>query len=264
LKDNKKYRINGIIGTVIFHMMIVALLIFLGFTTALPLPGEEGVEVNLGSDMEGLGKIQPIKSATVEKILPPPTARENIEEEIVTQDIEPAPVIESKEEEITKEKPVIKPPAENIEPEESKKEPEINPAALYKGKSKDPNTSNSEGITGKEGDQGKPEGTIDAKEYLGKGGFGDGNNWDLEGRKPSFLPKPASTFQENGTVVVQITVNKYGKVIKAVAIDKGSNTTNTTLRRLAEQAALKAIFNADMNAAEFQRGTITYHFVVKN
>ncbi|MCB2219385.1 MAG: hypothetical protein KQI35_03245 [Bacteroidetes bacterium] len=264
MKENDTYRIKGIIGTVIFHLIIAALLIFLGFTTALPLPGEEGVEVNLGSDMEGTGSVQPLKSATVEKNVPPPPIKENIEEEIVTQDIEPSPVIENKKEDIPEEKPVIESPEEKIEPEVTNKEPEVNPAALYKGKSKDPNTSTSEGITGKEGDQGKPEGTIDAKEYLGKGGFGDGNNWDLEGRKPSFLPKPASTFQENGTVVVQITVNKYGKVVKAMAIDKGSNTTNSTLRRLAEQAASKAIFNADMNAAEFQRGTITYHFVVKN
>jgi hypothetical protein len=64
--------------------------------------------------------------------------------------------------------------------------------------------------------------------------------------------------------VVQIDVDKYGKVIKALAIDKGSNTTDATLRSLAEQAAKQAIFNANPDAADVQRGTITYHFVVKN
>jgi len=40
-------------------------LIFLSFTTPLPLPGEEGVEVNLGMDMQGSGTIQPEKPATI-------------------------------------------------------------------------------------------------------------------------------------------------------------------------------------------------------
>ncbi len=265
MKTKEKYKLNGIVGTILFHAVILALLIFLGFTTALPLPGEEGVEVNLGSDMQGIGRIQPLSSSTVEKVTPPPPVEQKKQEEIVTQDIESAPVAQEKvEEEVQEETPELEEPDKQAEPEEVKKEPEINPDALYKGKSKNPNKSTSEGITGQEGDQGKPDGTIDSKEYLGKGGFGDGNNWDLEGRSPSFLPKPASTFKENGTVVVQITVNRYGKVVKAVAIDKGSNTTNTTLRRLAEEAARKSKFNPDMSAAEFQRGTITYHFVVKN
>ncbi len=81
---------------------------------------------------------------------------------------------------------------------------------------------------------------------------------------PNILPKPSSHFKENGTVVVQIDVDKYGKVVKALAIDKGSNTTDATLRSLAEQAAKQAIFNANPDAADVQRGTITYHFVVKN
>ena len=115
-----------------------------------------------------------------------------------------------------------------------------------------------------EGDQGKPTGSKDSKNYEGQGGSGDGMSYSLAGRTPKYLPKPSSKFQENGTVAVQITVDKYGKVVKAMAIDKGSNTTSSILRRLAEAAAKKAVFNANLDAAEMQRGTITYHFVVKN
>ena len=244
MTKSKKDKIRGILGTVLVHIAILALLLILGFSTSLPLPGEEGVEVSLGKDMEGFGSIQPEKPAVVQKTTPPPQSQAEKEEEIVTQDIEEAPLTETSEEEEAEEKTI----EEVIQKEPVKEEPQVNPAALYKGKSEESSEVTSEGITGKEGDQGKPTGSIDSKKYLGQGGFGDGPSFSLSGRKPNYLPAPAKTFQENGTVVIQITVNKYGKVVKAIAIDKGSNTTSTSLRKLAEQAAKKARFNANTNA----------------
>lgn len=256
----KKDKIRGILGTVLVHLGVLALLLILGFSTPLPLPGEEGVEVNLGADMEGSGFAQPEKPVTVQKTTPPPPqAKTEKVEEVVSQDIEEAPFTETTEEEIQEEEII-----EEVVEEPVEEEPQVNPAALYKGKSDETSKTTSEGITGKEGDQGKPTGSVDSKKYLGQGGFGDGPSFSLAGRKPNFLPAPSKTFKEEGTIVVQITVNKYGKVVKAIAIDKGSNTTSTSLRKLAEQAALKAVFNANPDAAEMQRGTITYHFVVKN
>ncbi len=255
-----KDKYKGIIITTLFHVAVIALLFLLGFSTPLPLPGEEGVEVNLGTDIEGSGAIQPDMPSTIRKTTPPPKAQEKEDESIVTQNTEEAPVIEkSKKEKVEKETV-----EDVVEKEIVKEEPKVNPAALYKGKSKDATKDASEGITGKEGDQGKPTGSKDSKNYEGPGGLGDGLSYSLAGRTPKYLPKPSSKFQENGTIVVQITVDKYGKVVKAMAIDKGSNTTNASLRRLAEDAAKKAVFNANPNAAEMQRGTITYHFVVKN
>jgi TonB family protein len=264
MSESKKDRLKGIIGSILFHSAILALLIFLGFSTPLPLPGEEGVEVSLGMSTEGFGAIQPEKPSVPEESASPSEPQQTKkQEEIVTQDTEPAPAIEERDE-----KPVDIQPEKVKEPEKVEepveKEPEVNPAALYKGKSKETTELMSEGITGKEGDQGEPTGSEDSKNYIGKGGLGDGLSYSLTGRTPNFLPKPSSSFQENGTVVVQITVDKYGKVVSAIAIDKGSNTTNSTLRRLAEEAAKKAIFNAKLDAADMQRGTITYHFVVKN
>jgi len=252
-----KYR--GLIATILFHLGIIALLLFLGFSTPLPLPGEEGVEINLGMDIEGTGDIQPEKPATIKKTTPPPKQAES-KEEVVTQDTEEAPSINNEKGEKVEETTI-----EEVEEKEVvKEEPKVNPAAMYKGKSKNASENASEGITGKEGDQGKPTGTKTSKNYIGQGGFGDGKNWSLKGRKPTYLPKPSDDFAENGTIVVQITVNRYGKVTKAIAIDKGSTTTNSKLRRLAEEAAKKAVFNANPDAAELQRGTITYHFIVKN
>jgi len=254
--NRDKYK--GIFGTVVFHAALLLILILLGLSTSLPLPGEEGVEVNLGNSDEGIGNVQPEKTSEA-MIMTAPQPKQETEdnEEIVTQDTEDAPVIiknelkKKKTEQVKDKAPV-------------NEEPKVNPAALYKGKSKKTGESGSQGITGNEGDQGNPNGTIDSENYQGQGGSGDGLSYSLAGRSPKYLPKPSSHFTENGTVVVQISVDKYGKVTKAIAIDKGSNTTDATLRSLAEQAARLAIFNANPGAAEVQRGTITYHFVVKN
>ncbi|MCD4696177.1 MAG: hypothetical protein K8S16_08030 [Bacteroidales bacterium] len=258
--QNKKHKVKGIIGTVIFHGLIILLLFILAFSTPLPLPGEEGVEISLGYSDEGFGQVQPKKPAAIESAPPIPIPKEEIVKEVVTQDTEEAPAIETAEVQEPEESKVT----EEIAEEPVIEKPSINPAALYKGKSKESKEQSNEGITGNEGDQGKPTGSIDSKKYLGKGGFGDGPSYDLGGRKHRKLAKPLSDFSENATVVVQIYVNRAGKVVKAVAIDKGSTTTSTNLRKLAEKAALGSIFQAKPDAAEVQRGTITYHFVVRN
>lgn len=258
--QTKKDKYKGIIGTVLFHAGLVILLIILGFSTPLPLPGEGGVEVNLGYSEEGQGDFQPETPPAVEEEILSKPDPEDAEEVFATQDIEESPIIEKPKKDINKEKPI-----EKVETKETvKEEPKVNQAALYKGKSSKSNGSSGEGITQSPGDQGKPNGTPDSDNYSGTGGSGGGLSFSLTGRSPKYLPKPSSNFNENGTVVVQIDVDKYGKVLKALAIDKGSNTTNATLRSLAEQAAKQAIFNANTDAAEVQRGTITYHFVVKN
>ncbi len=261
MKISDKHK--GIIATVLFHGLILLLLIFLGFTTPLPLPGEEGVEVSLGNSDEGTGNIQPVKTIAPAELPSPTPEPEPQEEEIVTQDIEPAPVFEKPKQKKPEKKVVEKTVEKPKEKETIKEEPKVNPAALYKGKSKTSETQASEGVTGKEGDQGKPNGSMDSKSYTGLGGMGNGLSFSLKGREPKFLPKPNRKFTEDGTVVVQILVDKWGKVKKAVAIDKGSNTTNSALRKMAEEAARKAVFNANPKAPEMQKGTITYHFVVK-
>ena len=224
MTEQKKHKYKGILGTVLVHIGIILMLVLLGFTTILPLPEEEGVEVNLGYSDQGMGMIQPKEIPVVQQKAPPPRPhpKPDVVEEVVTQDTEEAPVEEKITDPEEKEVPVDVTPVEEVKEEEIvKEEPKVNPAAMYKGKSKSSEESGNEGITGEPGDQGKPNGTVDAKKYLGSGGFGDGPSYSLGVRTPRFLPSPSKNFSENGTVVVQITVNKYGKVIKAVAIDKG-------------------------------------------
>lgn len=67
---------KGIIGTVIFHVILLILLLVLGFFTPLPLPGEEGILVNFGNSENGLGNREPSPARAKKKTPPPPPKRE--------------------------------------------------------------------------------------------------------------------------------------------------------------------------------------------
>ena len=48
MTNKNRNKLYGIITTVVIHATAIVLLFVLCFKTPLPLPGEEGVEVNLG------------------------------------------------------------------------------------------------------------------------------------------------------------------------------------------------------------------------
>ncbi|MDR2653660.1 MAG: TonB family protein [Prevotellaceae bacterium] len=88
-----------------------------------------------------------------------------------------------------------------------------------------------------------------------------GVSFSLQGRSVSGgFPKPAHNLQKSGKVVVEIRVDQNGKVTYARATAKGSTLQDATLWKAAEDAARRARFNVDKNAAISQMGTITYNF----
>ena len=77
------------------------------------------------------------------------------------------------------------------------------------------------------------------------------------------LPRPSFGVQAEGTVVVDIWVDNYGQVQKAVAGAEGTNVTDKTLWQAARKAALGAHFNMSADAPALQKGTVTYIFKLK-
>ncbi len=74
------------------------------------------------------------------------------------------------------------------------------------------------------------------------------------------LPRHSYPVQKSGTVVVDIWVDQYGTVQKAVAGANGTTVTDKTLWQAARKAALGAHFNMSAEAPAMQKGTITYVF----
>lgn len=121
----------------------------------------------------------------------------------------------------------------------------------------------SEGVAGGTGNQGHLSGDPNSSSREGSGLGSSGNSFDLSGRSLSgSLPRPEYGIQEEGVVVVQITVDKNGTVTDAQPILRGTTTQNSYLWRVAKEAALKAKFNRSATAPAYQKGTITYHFVL--
>ena len=237
----KKNKATALGVTIFVHAVVVVLLVLMAFTTPLPLPGEAGVEVNLGMYNQGMGNVQPTKPMKVEET-PPPAPKQIVKDDVVSQDTEETPAIEK--------------PKEVEKPQQT-----VNQRALFKPKQTD-DTPKSEGTTGRPGDQGNPNGTPDSGSYEGQGGSGGGTSYSLGGRGAKHLPSPGKNFSEEGRVVVDIYVDRDGNV-KRAEIGKGTTTTDTAMREMAKNAALAAKFSPDQNAAELQKGTITYNFIIR-
>ncbi|MFA7115712.1 MAG: TonB family protein [Bacteroidales bacterium] len=74
------------------------------------------------------------------------------------------------------------------------------------------------------------------------------------------LPTPNYDVENEGEVVVKIKVDQYGKVIDASIDLKGTTVTDNTLWKAAIKAAKKAEFNISSSAPTVQLGSITYIF----
>lgn len=121
-------------------------------------------------------------------------------------------------------------------------------------------TSTGQGVGYKPGNQGSVTGTPGAGQY-GPGG-GDGISFSLTGRKMRSMVKPLYSENEEGTVVVTITVDINGNVTNAVAGARGTTSMNQSLWQAAVKAARATKFDANSNAPAQQTGTITYRFVL--
>lgn len=249
MENNKKDKWIAAGGTTLVMGLVLLALFFMAFRTPLPLPGEEGVEVDLGMMNQGMGEVQPETPAIPQAATPTPTTSKS-EDELVTQDSEEVPSIE---------------PKKNTKPKETKPaeptQPKVNQKALFKG-SNNSQQGGSEGITGQPGDQGNPNGLAGIKQYDGQGGKGNGAGYDLGGRGAKSLSKPKDDFSEEGIIVVDIWVNREGKVVRAEISNKGTTLINNTMREKAKESALRSTFAADQNAPEQQHGTITYTFII--
>ncbi|MCK5028200.1 MAG: TonB family protein [Bacteroidales bacterium] len=262
----KKHK-TGIIGTIIFHIIIGAIFMIFGYSTPLPLPDEEGILINFGDSEDGFGQVEPRysesaqqESAQESQESVPETTSSDSDDGSITQDYEEAPSIKKqgeKKEEIEKEIQT------EIEKEETPEviERTVNENALFPGRNRNNDNNSSEGETEGQGNQGSTTGSVDSQNHTGGESMGtSGTSFSLAGRNPESLPKPEYKYQIEGKVVVEITVDKYGNVTSAVPGVKGSTTLDAKLLSAAKKAALKAKFDKKPDAPAYQKGTITYFF----
>ncbi|MGB8194656.1 MAG: hypothetical protein WCF67_22175 [Chitinophagaceae bacterium] len=274
--------------TAIICVLLVIMFLFMRQTFPPPPPIlDEGLEVNLGNSDQGFGEDQPLlpgkPSPQDNQAYTPPkqtVAENNDTKEIETNDKdEDAPEI--------KKPPVTKPEAKKI-PEKDvvkntpkKTEPVTNPTpappkpkAVFKGVNgtgtggNDADTykkGSNQGIAGGTGDQGKPGGDPDSKNYTGSGGTGNSGvsiSRGLQGRKFAKLPSFQDEFNENAKVGVDIKVDASGNVVSAVYQPRGSSgTASAEMKAIAIRKAMQIKFNATGSES---LGTIMFNFKLHN
>ncbi len=94
------------------------------------------------------------------------------------------------------------------------------------------------------------------KEYSGPTNI----TYFLENRSKRYLPIPVYTCKGGGLVVVNIVVNQHGDVI-STSISDDSETRDKCLMETATKYAARSTFNMDYDAEPRQSGYIMYQFV---
>lgn len=234
-ENNKKSRNVGIVATLLFHGVIVALFFLLMAWTAPdpPLP-QVGVEINLGFQTEGSGNVQsevdPGNEGVAEEATSQPeqaiveevkdkAVEEKPSEPTVTNENNPVSVKTEKEEVKTETKTE---PKKEVKPTETKKQ-EVKQEAVYDPNKTADNTSSKKAGENKNegndknvnGNKGQTDGTLDPNaQYSGikGGGGGNGTGLALDGWDWDRVPKPTFPGNERGVIVYNIEVDENGEL----------------------------------------------------
>lgn len=264
--------------TAIFAILFLSLFFVLGLTYYDP-PVSYGMEVNFGTSTKGSGNEQPqelvesrpavVAKNTVEKTQvnttqPPPkpikvgdvvTEKESIvtlpEKETVIKEVQPETKIPEKVTEATPQKKVSK-------VSEATKNVVSN---LLKNKTQQGEVIEGEGGDVFAGDKGKQTGDLYSSSYYNTAGLGGkGKGYGLNGRNLQSNGKVVQECNQEGIVVVRITVNNQGNVVFAEPGVKGSTNTHPCLLEPAKKTALLHKWYADTKAPFEQVGFVVIQF----
>lgn len=264
--------------TAIFAILFLSLFFVLGLTYYDP-PVSYGMEVNFGTSTKGSGNQQPqelveskpavVAKNTVEKTQvnttqPPPkpikvgdvvTEKESIvtlpEKETVIKEVQPETKIPEKVTEATPQKKVSK-------VSEATKNVVSN---LLKNKTQQGEVIEGEGGDVIAGDKGKQTGDLYSSSYYNTAGLGGkGKGYGLNGRNLQSNGKVVQECNQEGIVVVRITVNNQGNVVFAEPGVKGSTNTHPCLLEPAKKTALLHKWYSDTKAPLEQVGFVVIQF----
>lgn len=276
MKFNKD-DLYSLLGSVGFHLLILLVLSLTILSTVVP-EEDSGVLVNFGNVDEAAGTFEPLNTGQepMEETTPPPPptpAVETAKEELVTQDVEESVALaeaKKKKEEQRKKEEAIKREQDRIQKEkleqqrlaDAQRQKELaikNKVAGAFGAGSAAGSSQGSGETGS-GNQGSPFGNSDHGANDGVGGYG---SFSLNGRSigAGGLPRPEYLGQDEGRIVIDITVDPKGNVISAT-IAKKTTIDNASMRRSALEAAKRAKFNS-ISGSNNQSGSITYRYSLR-
>ena len=262
---SKKYQshIIAFVGTIIALILVFLLLWFLHLKYVKPVE-DEGIEITLGDVEEGGGKpdyAQASPEPLVRVSASRPAPSRSSSNDLIAQEQEESVAVD-KPTEITEE-PQIDPELQKREEQERLAEEEAekkrkdeenktNKANTLVGEAFR-NTNSPEGSNGDSGDKGKG----DKDNPLGKGSVSaNPSGVAVPNRQCLSLVKPKGEFPQSGIVVLTITVDEQGKVLRASQA-RGTTISDQATMNAAKKAAMSTKFSAGDKVVT---GTITYVF----
>jgi hypothetical protein len=290
---------KSLILTIVIYALFLLILFFIRFwppanTKDLAMlaggGGGGGVTINFGNSDYGSGKDFQSDELDV-KIVKNVASQAEPDENIISEDNDASDAVAIPKKttpvKITKPKVKIDPkPATESKPKVSKNTNDALSSIL--GGSK----KGGDGDDSRSGNKGKTNGNLSSNDYYGSGGSGGGKGggngtgngtgtgsgsgsgsgggsgsgsgggigYSLGNRKALSKPQPSYTCNEEGKVVVEVTVDQTGKTINAVAGVKGTTNTASCLLQQAKLAAMNTKWQASADAPERQVGKIIYSF----
>ena len=263
--------------TSIIAALLLLLLSFVGLQYFDP-PISYGMEVNFGTSTQGKGKVQPIKAVasqpkpTPQQLKPTPVEpqAEKAVAKVLTQEEESIPVVKKVPKKVSPKEETPK----KVEPKKiEKKTPPTPPKPTVAASTKSilSNVLNAKKQEGEEkagegndavaGDKGKTEGNPYANSYYNKAGLGgNGKGFGLNGRNLQSNGAVTQECNQEGIVVVRITVNQQGQVMTAEPGVKGSTNVHPCLLEPAKKTAFLHRWFPDNNAPTIQTGFVVINF----
>ena len=131
-------------------------------------------------------------------------------------------------------------------------------------KSEEKSAKQGEGNDQSQGDKGKIKGNPYANSYFNLAGYvGMSKGFGLNGRQLESRGKVTQQCNQEGVVVVRITVSRAGDVVKAEPGVKGTTNTHPCLLQPAKETALLYKWFSDAKAPSQQVGFVVIQFKLR-
>ncbi|MDO7849184.1 hypothetical protein Q5H92_22665 [Hymenobacter sp. M29] len=286
------HRREGLIGTLVVHGVLLLLFIFMVFKgpnpPLAPLGGGDGVELNYGLDEAGSGDVQSMATANNspnrEDSRPPiaspdpqprpataatPDPTPPSQEKIITSEAEESPVSEAPVETPAPPKEEVKvapKPKRQVAVTFSPKGSATGGGNGVNGSSNTPTGNNNGDRPGAVGDQGDPNGTLDAKALYGapgRGGSGSSpgsGGLEMSGWRFESTPNVEAVDDNSGQIRFKIKIADDGEVL---AVTKVSGNVSAAQEKLCRDKLLDANFVKTNAAAGGATGFYTFKFTVR-
>ncbi|MDO7851844.1 hypothetical protein [Hymenobacter convexus] len=286
------HRREGLIGTLVVHGVLLLLFIFMVFKgpnpPLAPLGGGDGVELNYGLDEAGSGNVQSMATANNsqnrEDSRPPvaspdpqprpaaaatPDPTPPSQEKIITSEAEESPVSEAPVETPAPPKEEVKvapKPKRQVAVAFSPKGSATGGGNGVNGSSNTPTGNNNGDRPGAVGDQGDPNGTLDAKALYGAPGHGGSGSspgsggLEMSGWRFENTPNVEAVDDNSGQIRFKIKISDDGEVL---AVTKVSGNVSAAQEKLCRDKLLDANFVKTNAAAGGATGFYTFKFTVR-